>query len=424
MSAYLSRLMESEFKLHCSVMRIVLVCGPRQCGKTTLLQHMLTSRDILLSFDDADTLSAAQADPNAFLRSYLNHAERVAIDEVQKVPVLFGQIKYFVDREQTPGRILLSGSSNYRALPSVNESLAGRLGIVRLRTLTAAEIAGVDKRGFFADIINGRLGKLFYTPEECCKDIVLQKALEGGYPSVLHASSRMKKIWFRDYVSALVERDLLDIADFRKKEFLKQILYRMSSVSSQTVNLSETSRNLQEDIRLVTKFVEALRTMYLIDAVPAWTKRPYERMTKSPKWELTDTGLMSAVLGHYSLDDLKTWSQSNHKVASDFIGNLIETWVYNQLIPLAEADGDWSIFHLRSSQRQEIDFILENSQGKMILIEVKAGESVNNQDFDNIRWFKERNRDTVVGSVILYCGQALRDYGDNCYAVPMAVLWS
>lgn len=89
MSAYLSRLMESEFKLHCSVMRIVLVCGPRQCGKTTLLQHMLTSRDILLSFDDVDTLSAAQADPNAFLRSYLNHAERVAIDEVQKVPVLF-----------------------------------------------------------------------------------------------------------------------------------------------------------------------------------------------------------------------------------------------------------------------------------------------------------------------------------------------
>ena len=73
-------------------------------------------------------------------------------------------------------------------------------------------------------------------------------------------------------MSALVERDLLDIADFRKKEFLKQILYRMSSVSSRTVNLSETSRDLQEDIRLVTKFVEALRTMYLIDAVPAWTK--------------------------------------------------------------------------------------------------------------------------------------------------------
>lgn len=188
--------------------------------------------------------------------------------------------------------------------------------------------------------------------------------------------------------------------------------------------MSEMSRDCREDLRTVTKFVQALRTMYLIDAVPAWTRKPYERMTKSPKWELTDTGLMSALLGHYSLDDLKTWCQINVKIGADFVGNLIETWVYNQIVPLAEASGDWEIFHLRASQRQEIDFILENPQGQMILIEVKAGESINNKDFDSIRWFKTRNADSVVGSIILYCGQALRDYGDNCYAVPMAVLWS
>lgn len=107
MAAYLSRLMESEFEAYCAFMRVVLVCGPRQCGKTTLLQHMLTPKDVLLSFDDADTLDAAKTDPNAFLRGYLNRANRVAIDEVQKAPVLFGQIKYVVDREQQPGRILL-----------------------------------------------------------------------------------------------------------------------------------------------------------------------------------------------------------------------------------------------------------------------------------------------------------------------------
>lgn len=424
MAAYLSRLMESEFEAYCSFMRVVLVCGPRQCGKTTLLQHMLTPKDVLLSFDDADTLDAAKTDPNAFLRGYLNRADRVAIDEVQKAPVLFGQIKYVVDREQQPGRILLSGSSNYRALSTVNESMAGRLGQVRLRTLTAAEIAGVDKRNFFADLITGNVGKLFYSPEECSKDIVLEKALAGGYPAVFSAPVKAKKIWFRDYLAALVDRDLLEIADFRKKEFLKQILFRMAAVSSRTVNMSEMSRDCREDLRTVTKFVEALRTMYLIDAVPAWTRKPYERMTKSPKWELTDTGLMSALLGHYSLDDLKTWCQTNVKIGADFVGNLIETWVYNQIVPLAEASGDWEIFHLRASQRQEIDFILENPQGQMILIEVKAGESINNKDFDSIRWFKTRNADSVVGSIILYCGQALRDYGDNCYAVPMAVLWS
>ena len=109
---------------------------------------------------------------------------------------------------------------------------------------------------------------------------------------------------------------------------------------------------------------------------------------------------------------------------SAYLSRPIETWVYNQLAPLAEVSGDWTIFHWRLVQRQEIDFILENPQGQLIVVEVKAGESINNKDFDNIRWFKERNADFVVGSIILYCGQALRDYGDNCYAVPMAVLWS
>ncbi len=424
MAPYLSRQMETYFNACSKVMRVVNVCGPRQCGKTTLLRHMLTPQDVMISLDDADTLDAVRADPHAFLRGCLEKAGRLAIDEAQKAPELFGQIKFIVDRHPEPGRILLSGSSNYRALPTVNESMAGRLGQVRLRTLTAAEIAGVDKSRFFDDVAAGNLGKLVYDAEECSKDIVLSKALAGGYPEIFAADPLTRKLWFRDYLTALIDRDLFQVADFRKKSVLSQMLHRLAAVSSRTINLSEMSRDLQEDSRMIGKCLEALKTMYLVDEVPAWTRKPYARIAKASKWEVTDTGLMSALLGHYSLEDLKAWAARDNKAGSDFIGNLIETWVYNQLAPIAEASLDWTVCHLRVAQRQEIDFVLENPQGQMILIEVKAGESVSSRDFQSLRWFKENNAECVAGSIILYCGQSLREYGDGCYAVPMAVLWS
>ncbi len=188
--------MEPYFNACGKAMRVVNVCGSRQCGETTMLRHMLTPQDVMLSLDDADTLDAIRSDPHAFLRGFLAKARRLAIDEVQKAPELFGQIKFIVDRQPEPGRILLSGSSN-RALPTVNESMAGRLGQVRLRTLTAAEIAGLDKSRFFDGVVAGNLGKLIYDAEECSKDIVLSKALAGGYPEVYAADPLTKKLWFR-----------------------------------------------------------------------------------------------------------------------------------------------------------------------------------------------------------------------------------
>ncbi len=178
------------------------------------------------------------------------------------------------------------------------------------------------------------------------------------------------------------------------------------------------------DVRRVRNFIEALRTMYIIDAVPAWTRKPLDRLTKQPKWFVTDSGLMSAVLGHFSLEDLNRCSEKKGKVASEFVGNLIETWVYNQLATLVDIDEDWRIYHWRLSERQEIDFILENIYGDLILIEVKASETVISEDFENMLWFKQRNPDQVKASLVLYCGQNVRDFGNDQIALPMAFLWN
>ncbi len=161
-----------------------------------------------------------------------------------------------------------------------------------------------------------------------------------------------------------------------------------------------------------------------MDAVPAWTRKPYDRLAKMPKWLITDTGFMCSLLEHYDLAETLAWVQQKAKIGTDFIGNLIETWLYTQLAPLAEASHEWSVFHLRVAQRQEIDFLLENGRGEMIAVEVKSTESVDGKDFANLRWFKELNGDAILASLVFYCGQEVRDFGNGCWAVPMAALWA
>ena len=368
--SYLHRLVEEEFRLTAQTMRIVLVSGPRQCGKTTLLKAMLRPGDLFLSFDDEATREAAASDPVAFFRPYLKKYQRIAIDEVQKVPTLFAGMKMIVDEEPIPGRFLISGSSNYQALPGVNESLAGRLGEVRLKTMTASEIAGTDK----ANLI-------------------------------------------------LLEHDLKEIGQFEKTEALRKLLSLLSSQSSRTTSVNELSKAVNLQGTTLNRYLGALKTMYLIDEVPAWSKKTLVRLAKSPNRYISDSGLMSALLGHSELRTLNAWVMRTGKVGTDFIGNLVETWVFNQLSPIARASGGWKIFHLRLSQRQEIDFVLENDFGEQILIEVKASETVTADDFKHIEWFMKNNPQTALRGIVLYCGQAVRNFGERCTALPMATFW-
>lgn len=423
MSNYINRQIETNFDELCDVMRIVLISGARQCGKTTLMRHKLTSEDIFLTMDDNDTLMQAMSEPEAFIRYYTQRYKRIAIDEIQKAPQLLGQVKFYVDQHPQVGRFLLSGSANFRSLPTVNESMAGRLAEVRLRPMTQAEIAGKDN-SFIDELISENYARDHFTVEECSKLTVLQKCLQGGYPELLNKSSRSRSIWYQAYLKAILERDLQDIGNFQKKDAIEKILHRIATVSSSTIIISDISSKLQEDRRLISRYLQALKTMYLIDEVPAWTQRHFDRLAKSSEWFVNDTGMMGAILGHSDAESLMQWALRNGKAGTDLIGKFIETFVYTQLVPLVEASGEWTIYYWRLQDRREIDFILEKRNGEKILIEVKASESVSSSDFDHIRWFKNQPSNDILASVVLYCGQQVRDFGDHCIAVPIANFWT
>ena len=424
MATYLHRLAESEFKLVAQSMRIVFVSGARQCGKTTLLKAMLEPDDLFLSFDDESTRQSASLDPVAFLRPYLASYKRIAIDEVQKVPAIFASMKMIADQEPVAGRFLISGSSNYQALPGVHESLAGRLGEVRLRTMTVSEMLGVNNSDLLERWAEGDWGTPVYSTDECSKEVIVQKALSGGYPQIYSKEPVARKVWFSNYISRLLEHDIKEIGNFEKTEAIEKLLSIVSAQSSRAIAARDFSNAVNLHTMTINRYLGALKTMYLIDEVPAWTKKLTARLTKSPNWYMSDSGLMSALQGRYELGTLNKWVEFVGKVGTDFIGNLVETWVFNQLAPIARASNRWTIFHFRVSQRQEIDFLLENDFGQQLLIEVKASETVTRDDFKHIQWFIDQNPKTALRGIVLYCGQAVRNFGDRCTAVPMASLWN
>lgn len=418
-SRYISRWAETEYDLLCQMMRIVMVSGVRQCGKTTMVRNKAADETPFISFDHIGIAESAKNAPASFLKQYQD-TPRIAFDEIQKAPELIGEMKAVVDENPIPGRFVITGSANYRSLPNVNESLAGRLGEVRLRTLTEGEIQGNSP-----NFLNRLLSNDFGAPlaiDECNKLLVIDKAIQGGYPQVIGQPTIFRQRWFANYIKSMIERDLKDIANFRKLQTMRQLLHFLALNSSQIPNITDIANRLQEKQPLIREYLNALKTLYLVEELPAWSKRDNDRIGRSPKWLISDTGLMCALANRYERPHV---FRGDEQVDAEFTGRLLETWVYTQIVPIIDLNPDWEIYHFRTRNGKEIDFLLENNiTGDLIGIEVKSAERVQQQDFRAMDWFAEK----LAGqhnfkAVVLYTGNHVQQFSENRIALPMAYLW-
>ncbi len=233
--SYIVRWTEAQYNLAQTVFKVLIFSGARQCGKTTLMKRVLPEEGAFVSLDEVSNRLFAINEPNGFLKEYAKYS-CLAIDEVQKAPVLFSEIKAFVDRKQSLRQYLLSGSSNYKTMASVSESMAGRLGEIRLRTLTEGEIQG--KKPTFIHRILEKNFSLDMDKETCSREAILQKAIRGGFPDVLNNNDKQRALWFETYVDSLVNKDL--------KHFgLIRTLIRLSIKIFLKFKKSEGQRNLR-----------------------------------------------------------------------------------------------------------------------------------------------------------------------------------
>ncbi len=381
---------------------VVLVNGPRQSGKTTLVRELIAGRRDYVTLDDATELAAANADPTGFVRRF----DRVAIDEVQRAPGLLRAIKKAVDDDRRPGRFLLTGSANLLSLPRVAESLAGRMEVVTLLPLSRSELRR-RRPSFLRDAFSGRVG-----PAQLRKPLELERAVEsGGYPALLaRTTDARRRAWAREYLRSVVERDARDAADIEKLDQLPRLLRAMAHNAAQLANFTRLGAAIGLDDKTTRKYVGVLERLYLVQRVAPWSRNRLKRVVKAPKLHFLDSGLLGAI----------------SPVSGDrpAFGRALETFVFSELAKQAAIlESPPAIHYYRDKDQLEVDFVLEDERGRVVGVEVKAAASVGLSDFRGLRRLsKAVGRGFALG-VVFYDGGSTAPFGDRLFAAPISTLF-
>lgn len=389
---------------------VVLIHGPRQCGKTTLAQGIAESRGYAyFSFDDAVALGAAIADPVGFVADLPDHA---ILDEVQRVPTLFTAIKAAVDRGRRPGRFLLTGSANVLLAPKLADSLAGRMEILRLHPLAQCELAGRPP-GFLDALLEGRFKARNYG--RLGKELAARIAA-GGYPTALaRVTPRRRATWYRDYIETLVQRDVRDLARIASLDALPRLLALAAGQTARLLNVSDLAAPFQLSRPTIKDYVTLLERVFLLEQLAPWHSNRLSRLIKTPKLHLGDTGVACALLG---LDAESLWLDRGT------LGQLLETFVYQELRRQASwRDDDIRFHHFRDKDGVEVDLVLERGGRELVGVEVKAAATVMASDFRGLRKLREAAGKRFAAGVVLYDGEASLGFGEGLFAVPIRALW-
>lgn len=396
---------------------VVLVNGPRQAGKTTLVKQFAGPERKYLTLDDPATLAAAQQDPVGFTRVL----DSAVIDEVQRAPELLLAIKLSVDQDRRPGRFLLTGSANVMTLPRVADSLAGRIEILTLLPLAGCEQQG--SHGLWLDAVFAGEEMPTAPPEQAWQEVgpaLVQRVLRGGYPQALSRTTpKRRTAWMANYVETLIQRDVRDIASVEKLDRLPRLLAALAHMSGQLCNFAKLAGEIGLDSKTVEKYLTVFEQMFLLRRVPQWSGNALSRLVKSPKLQFIDSGLLCSQLG---LGEELILGQRHS------LGAVLECHVHSELLKMAGwAQAEFRISTFRTTAKAEVDFVLENRRGDLVGVEVKAAASYHAADFGGLRKLAELTGDRFVAGVLLYDGTETLPMGTvngrPLWAVPLATLW-
>ncbi|NOQ40871.1 MAG: DUF4143 domain-containing protein [Desulfuromusa sp.] len=407
-SKHYSRLLAPRIEEAMSDTPVVLVVGPRQAGKTTLVSQMTNQGMQYITLDDELTLLSAQEDPAGLIRN----RDRAIIDEIQRAPQLLLAIKKSVDEDRRPGRFLLTGSANLMALPTVADSLAGRMETLKLLPLSQGEIYQSSLNwidGVFADNIPTLTNTI--VGEE-----LVETVLQGGYPEAIsRTTSRRRTTWYRQYVNAIIQRDVRDIANIENLDQLPRFLSALVHVAGQMCNYTQLGGRVGLDHKTAAKYIGVFEQMYLVKRVDVWANNHLKRMVKTPKLQFIDSGLLS------SLANITPELVAQNRTK---FGAVLESFIFSELLKLTTvSEDDYRLLYYRDHDRYEVDFVIENSAGQLVGVELKAAATVRQSDLRGLKRFKSVANDQFKAGIVLYDGTETLPLGDALWAVPISTLW-
>jgi predicted AAA+ superfamily ATPase len=416
---YASRHITLKLQKALNVSPIIFLNGPRQAGKSTLVQNIATTLGTpqapaqYVTLDRPVYLASASSAPEAFLTSY---QPPLIIDEVQLAPQLFRTLKILVDdaratdKTMTNGRYLLTGSANIMALPKLADPLVGRMSVLTLFPFTVSEATYSNPVG---------LQRLLQLDFRSLNDrgLKLMDAIrKATFPEITQADATDRHIWFDGYITTILQRDVRQISELEKISLLPHLLTILASRAGGLLNDSDISREAGLNSVTGKAYREILKMMFLTFDIKPWHRNIGKRLVKAAKGYLIDTNLICHLLD-YNLDDLAL-------AKPELFGHLVENFVATELLKqLSNSEIKAELFHFRTSDGKEVDFILEKPDGAVLAIEVKRKESITIDDFKGIKEFQELTGKDFIGGVVLYSGKDVAPFGNKLWAVPIHVLW-
>ena len=389
-----------------AVRRGVHLTGVRQCGKSTLVEYVSDGTMRHLVLDDAMFLKAAKDDPMSFVDR--RDGKTLVIDEIQKAPELLNAIKIKVDHDSSRGQYLITGSSNLNFVKAVSDSLAGRLGRVRLRTVTLGE-----QKGGAGDFLNRAFAHDFpQHTEKFDKRDVIHCAFCGGYPEPMWFDVRSRVAWYHEYLDDLLKKDIQDVTEIRKLDSLRTVARWLLAYSSKFFEMKDMCAASGLSKETAGTYLSALTALYLFDGVPPWADSDYAKLGKRTKYYASDAGLLANLLG---------WDEESVYYDDDACGKLVETWVYHELAAIVDLNLEYELTQYRDSDKHEIDFVVKNGKGSLLGIEVKSG-TVGAADFKHLKWFASQFARHDFTGIVLYSGSEVLSFGGGMYAVPLGAL--
>lgn len=404
---YIPRHLQSTLSKLIQQFPAILITGPRQVGKSTLLQHTATDYSYV-SFDDPLLLTQAKEEPNLFL---LNHPNKVILDEVQYAPELFSLLKLAIDRQKQNGMFLLSGSQAFELMHNVSESLAGRIAILKLSGLSLREIQQIPFDQPFIpslDYIQQR--------ESHIQHYDVWKTIHQGYLPRLYEQETDWDIYYASYVSTYIERDVRQLTHINNISDFTRFMVAIAARSGELLNYSSVAQDVGIAVDTVKRWVTILQTSGIVYLLQPYSNNHLKRAIKTPKIYMLDTGLMAWLTKWLTPETIQQGAKNGQFFESFVVSEIIKSF-YNQ-------GKEPPIYFYRDTNQKEIDLLIEYNQ-TIYPIEIKTTANPNKRmahAFDILRNHLPNNELTIAhGTIINQYPQKIW-LAENLLALPIQFL--
>ncbi len=378
----------------------MVVTGPRQVGKTTILKEMMPDNMKMVSLDDESLRAEAKINPRLFLQTF---GKPLFIDEIQYAPELFSYIKMEVDNDNSRGQYWLSGSQTFELLKNVTESLAGRVGIIKMNSLTYKEI-------------NNSVNNIVFDPDNLKKsnNINVNELFEiiynGGMPELCSVKNMDRNMFFASYVNTYIEKDVRKLINVGNIETFNKFMRVLAIRNGKTLNYSDIANDVEVSSNTIKEWVNVLVSSRIIYLLEPYHNKKIERLTHLPKIVFMDSGLCSFLAGFTSTRELQLSSESGNYLETYIVSEIIKSYD-NNLIPL-------DITHFRNKEIEEIDLIITKNS-KVYPLEIKKTANPNRTMLKTFKYLEKANVKLGTGGLIsLY--EELIPLGDNNYYIPIS----